>query len=61
MEKGKRIYEKPSMEVIDTETESLLDNISGTGESGTIDWGAPKNNLIIDNENEDLTINDLNK
>lgn len=51
----KRIYEKPFAEVYITEMESLLQNISGTGESGTIDWSAPKlHNRLIDDSNEDF-------
>lgn len=51
----KKIYVKPSAEVIVADVESLLQTISGKGESGTIDWGAPKvQDLLIDDNNEDL-------
>lgn len=51
----KKIYEKPLAEVITTELQSLLQNISGTGESGVIDWSAPKlPDLLFDDDNEDL-------
>ena len=52
----KKIYKKPSAIVIIAEVESLLQSsISGTGESGTIDWSAPKvHNRLIDDSNEDL-------
>lgn len=51
----KRIYKKPFVKVIITETESLLQSISGTGESGTIDWSAPKvKNSLIDDAKEDI-------
>ncbi len=51
----KKIYKKPSAKVIVADVESLLQTISGKGESGIIDWSAPKvGNLPIDDSNEDL-------
>lgn len=50
-----KIYKKPSAKVIIADVESLLQTISGTGESGKIDWSAPKiKDLPIDDCNEDL-------
>lgn len=51
----RRIYQTPFTEVITTEVGNVLQNISGTGESGKIEWTAPKlNDLLIDDINEDL-------
>ncbi|MCQ2254328.1 MAG: hypothetical protein MJZ29_02440 [Bacteroidaceae bacterium] len=51
----KKNYKKPSAKVIIVEAESLLDTISGTGESGTIDWSAPKiKETLIDDSREDI-------